>query len=282
MMLPNTLYLWTPLLLTGVLGLVTGFLLGTLGAGGSLLALPAFLYIARLPPPVATATSLVVVGLTSMLGGVIAQIRCYYRGCLGAEVNGWVALIMAIGGLLGTQIGVYIAAYLVPTVQQGLLILILLWAAILLVKNAAPPAPFERDVSASSTPPAPNKRQNIGGAVLPGIGVGVLTGILGVGGGFLLVPTLRFATGLPVRQAATTSLWVIAANAGFAFIGYFNKGICVDWKAAGVFLVLSMLGLLCGQQAAQKIRPAGLQRGFATLLLTIAGWTFWTLLRPFL
>ncbi len=271
-----------PLILTGMLGMVTGFLLGSLGAGGSLLALPAFLYAARLPVPVAVSTSLVVVGLTSAIGGVFAHIRCRRQGCPGAEVSGWVALVMALCGLLGTLVGVRVAAHLMPVTQQGLLVVVLLGAATALLHNAAA---SRNDGEILSDLPAPVEEQALrqaAGAALPGFGVGVLTGILGVGGGFLLVPALRFATGLTVRRATATSLWIIAANAGFALLGYLQVNTPVDWGAASVFLALSVPGMLLGQRAARGVPSSGLQRGFAALLLGIAGWTVWTLLRLFL
>jgi len=268
-----------PLILTGMLGMVTGFLLGSLGAGGSLLALPAFLYAARLPVPVAVATSLVVVGLTSALGRVFAHTRCRRRGCPGAEVSGWVALVMAMCGLLGTLVGVRVAALLMPVTQQGLLVVVLLGAATALLRNAANSRNDGKSIP--DLPPIAKgqaQRQAVG-AALPGFGVGILTGILGVGGGFLLVPALRFATGLTVRRAAATSLWIIAANAGFALLGYLRVNTPVAWGAASVFLALSVPGMLLGQRGARGMPPAGLQRGFAALLLGIAGWTTWMLLR---
>ena len=269
-----------PLLLTGVLGLLTGFLLGSLGAGGSLLALPAFLYAARLPVPVAVATSLVVVGLTSILGGIFAQARCRQRGCPGAEVSGWVALVMAVCGLLGTQVGVHIASLLTPAMQQGFFVIVLLGAATALLRNAAMSAELEENTPHRNSLSTSGKWQSAG-AALPGFGVGILTGILGVGGGFLLVPALRLATGLSVRRAAATSLWVIAANAAFALVAYLQGGTAVAWGAANVFLLFSLPGMLVGQRAAQGMRPAKLQRGFATLLFAVAGWTLWVLLRSF-
>ena len=269
-----------PFLLTGVLGLLTGFLLGSLGAGGSLLALPAFLYAARLPVPVAVATSLVVVGLTSILGGIFAQARCRRRGCPGAEVSGWVALVMAVCGLLGTQVGVHVASLLTPAVQQGLFVIVLLGAATALLRNASMSEKSEESTPNRSGFSASDKLQSAG-AALPGFGVGILTGVLGVGGGFLLVPALRLATGLSVRRAAATSLWVIAANAGFALVAYLQRGTAVAWVSADVFLLFSLPGMLTGQRVVQGMRSANLQRGFATLLGSVAVWTLWVLIRPF-
>lgn len=252
-------------LLLPLFGLVTGLLLGMLGSGGSILALPAFVYAAGLPVKSSVATSLAVVGATSLIGAILAKRRCSTHGCPGQEVDGRVTALMTVGGLTGAFAGARLAA-LVPAEGQMLLFgLVMLGAAAGMLlrrpqKQCVLPA-GETEATASPTPPRL--------LVLPlGMGVGLLTGMVGVGGGFLIVPALTLLARVPVKRAAAMSLWIIAANSAAGLTGYLGH-VHIAGSAAGIFLAVALLGLVAGQNLAARAQPQGLQRGFAVFLVLV-------------
>jgi uncharacterized membrane protein YfcA len=107
------------------------------------------------------------------------------------------------------------------------------------------------------------------GIMLAGVGVGALTGLLGVGGGFLIVPALVMWVGLPIREAVGTSLVIIAANSLAGFLGHLG-GATLDMQVVLAFALAGVLGTLTGVQLAQRIRPAALQRAFAVMVVILA------------
>ena len=256
-------------LLLPLLGLVTGLLLGMLGSGGSILALPAFVYAAGLPVKSSVATSLAVVGATSLIGAILAKRRCSMHGCPGQEVDGRVTALMTAGGLAGAFLGARLSA-LVPAETQMLLFgLVMMGAAAGMLRRrpqeqlALPTGKAETAMS----PPPPRL------LVLPlGVGVGLLTGLVGVGGGFLIVPALTLLARVPVKRAASMSLWIIAANS-FAGLGGYLGHVQIAWGAAGMFLTAAVLGLIVGQRFSARAKPQSLQRAFAVFLILVGSFT---------
>ena len=256
-------------LLLPLLGLVTGLLLGLLGSGGSILALPAFVYAAGLPVKSSVATSLAVVGATSLIGAILAKRRCSTHGCPGQEVDGRVTALMTVGGLAGAFAGSRLAA-LVPAEAQMLLFgLVMLGAAAgMLRRRPQEQCDIPLGKSEAAESPAPPRL-----LVLPlGVGVGLLTGVVGVGGGFLIVPALTLLARVPVKRAASMSLWIIAANSAAGLAGYLGH-VAVAWGAAGLFLAVAVVGLVMGQRLAARAQPQGLQRAFAVFLVFVGVFT---------
>lgn len=256
-------------LLLPLLGLVTGLLLGLLGSGGSILALPAFVYAAGLPVKSSVATSLAVVGATSLIGAILAKRRCSTHGCPGQEVDGRVTALMTVGGLTGAFAGSRLAA-LVPAEAQMLLFgLVMLGAAAGMLRGRPQEqCGLPQGKTDAAVPPAPPRL-----LVLPlGIGVGLLTGVVGVGGGFLIVPALTLLARVPVKRAASMSLWIIAANSAAGLAGYLGH-VPVAWGGAGLFLAVAVVGLMAGQRLAARAHPQGLQRAFAVFLVLVGVFT---------
>jgi len=249
-------------LLLPVLGLITGFVLGTLGSGGSALALPAFVYAAGLPVKSAVATSLAVVGATSLVGAILAKRRCHTHGCPGQEVDIRVALLFAVGGIAGSYGGARLASHISDRSQM------LLFACVI---AGAATAMFRRKREESGGVPC---EKTCAEWVIPflGLGIGVLTGVVGVGGGFLFVPALTLLAGIPMKRAASTSLWIIAANSATGVVGYLGH-TPIAWSAAAVFLSMSILGVLAGQHICRTAKPQGLQTAFAVFLLLVGTYT---------
>ena len=106
------------------------------------------------------------------------------------------------------------------------------------------------------------------------LGVGMLTGLVGIGGGFLLVPALVLIAGVPMRQAVGTSLLVIALNSAAGFAGYHDT-VAVDWRFLAPFTAVSVVGALVGTALAARVPQAALKRGFAVFLLVMSGFVLY-------
>ena len=255
-------------LLLPLLALLTGLLLGTLGSGGSILALPAFVYAANLPVKSAIATSLAVVGMTSLIGAVLAKRKCSAHGCPGQEVDVGVTAMMTVGGLVGAFLGAHLAANVPARTQMLLFGIVMLGAATAMFRRS------NTDVSGHSPAAGDVSDRKPPRILVPilGLGVGMLTGLVGVGGGFLIVPVLTLMAGVPVKRAASMSLWIIAVNSVAGLVGYIGH-VSVAWGAAALFLVFSVFSMIVGQRVAERAQPQRLQRTFAVFLVVVACFT---------
>jgi uncharacterized protein len=248
------------------LGILVGMLLGLLGGGGSILAVPIFVYIFKLDPKLAIATSLVVVGITSLFGSVT-----HFR-------TGNVDLRTALLFILGSSAGAYAAAnwlsgFLSGTTQLILFALVMLTASFFMFRG-------RREPEASDAP-----RQLTPGiialTIVQGIGVGMVTGLVGVGGGFMIVPALVLLSRIPMRRAVGTSLLVIALNSAAGFAGYISKPelrSAIAETHVGPFALVSLLviftaitiaGIFIGSALCKRISQKGLRRGFAVFLIVM-------------
>lgn len=221
-----------------------GFSLGSLGSGGSILALPILVYVARFPGAEAVPLSLVVVGSTAMFGAV----RHLRRG----NFHGRAALIFSASSVPAAFAGSHLTP-LVP--QRGLL---LLFAALMIAAGGRmltrPPAPTE------------DGHCSVGRCVAVGVAVGFLTGFLGVGGGFLILPALVLFAGIDMKRAIGTSLAVIAASAFAGFAGQLRNA-SIDWTFALAFTISALVGLLSGVSVAERLSAGNLRRAFALLIV---------------
>lgn len=254
-------------LLLPFLGLVTGLLLGALGSGGSILAMPAFLYAGHLPVKSAVATSLFVVGAVSLIGALLAKRRCVTSGCPGQEVDGRVTVLMTAGGLVGAYTGSRLAVLIPSEVQLLLFAGIMLAASVGMFRRR--PSDPDSPVNSGSASGSQSPRYLV---LLLGLGVGLLTGVVGVGGGFLIVPALTLMARAPVKRAAAMSLWIIAANSAAGLVGYIGH-VPIAWASALVFLVISIFGMVVGQTIARSANPHGLRVSFAVFLVLVGGYT---------
>ncbi len=244
-------------------GIFTGTLLGLLGSGGSILALPAFVYVAHIPVKSAVATSLVVVGVTSLVGAILAQRRCSVHGCPGQEVDPKITLIFAFGGLFGAFGGAKLSQYIPASVQLILFACVMLGSAVGMLR---------RKVETNSQAPSTARALPFNATLALGASIGLLTGVVGVGGGFLIVPALSLAAKLPIKRAMNMSLWVIAVNSLTGTLGYVGR-VAIHWDVAGFFLIGSVLGMMAGQVWGRTLSPRRLQVAFACLLVAIGSFT---------
>lgn len=230
-----------------LLGFAIGVTLGLFGGGGSILTVPALVYVMGNEPRAAVTASLAIVGLNSLSG-------MWLRRSQGG-VNWRVAASFGVAGMLASfatsQISKQFAG---STLLIAFAVLMLAVGASMLLLR--PPQP--RAQIAALSP----------GVLLAGAGVGALTGMLGVGGGFLIVPALVMIVGLPMRQAIGTSLMVIAMNSLAGLLGHFGETI--DVASIAAFAAAGIAGTLAGTRLATRIEPDRLRRYFAMFIVGLA------------
>lgn len=236
--------------------LAIGVSLGLLGSGGSILTVPILVYLVGQPEKLAIAGSLAIVGAVALAGALPAAAR----GQLDYRSVGWFGL----PGMAGTLAGSWFARFLPGTLQLTIFALVMLAAA----TRMARPAPAQA--------PAPSSRSRL---VSQGIAVGGLTGIVGIGGGFLILPALVLLGGLSMHRAIGTSLAIIALNAGTGFAKHAwtltQSGQALDWQIIGLFTAIGAAGSLSGQRLANHLPQQTLRRAFALLLVLMSLYILW-------
>lgn len=234
------------------LAALMGLVLGTLGSGGSILTVPILVYVVGYEPKEAIGMSLAVVGVTSAVGAIGHQ-------RLG-NVRLRRAAVFAPPAVVGTILGTRLATLMSGALQLTLFAIVMLLASAFMLRGWRAPATAASE-GGDHKPP-----RSVLLTGLDGLGVGVLTGLVGVGGGFLIVPALVLLGGTPMHQAIGTSLAVIALNALTGFVGYLDQ-IAVDWMFMFAFTACAVLGILAGSRLAGRIPAPSLRRAFAIFLL---------------
>jgi uncharacterized membrane protein YfcA len=239
------------MLLAIACGAAIGFPLGLLGAGGSILAVPLLVYVFGRDVPTATGTALFIVGVTAA-----AAARAYHRA---GRVQVRVGLMFGGFGALGALAGARVNPLLPGPIVLLLLALVMLGTAASMVRTTRRPTGGPIGTKAS----APLR---VGGVALA---VGFLSGLLGVGAGFLIVPALLLVGRLPAHEAVGTSLLGIAVQALGGVLGYLASG-WVDWPLAALFLVGGVGGAWLGKHLAGRLSGPYLSRVFAGALVVVA------------
>lgn len=262
----------TRALLASPLGFLIGLSLGALGGGGSVLAVPVLVYVAGQTPEQATATSLLVVGSSAVVALVPHARAGRVRWAAGTAFG-----LVGIGGsLLGTRVN--------TTMDPDVLLLlfsILILVAAWRMMTACPSCTAvgtDRALAASRAARQPGgvetrTRLDVTSAakvVVAGTAVGFLTGLFGVGGGFVIVPALTLLLGFTMGDAIGTSLLVIAINSAVAFLGRLGTGASIDWPTTISFAAASFAGVLVGGHLSARTHPERLLRAFAVLLVAVA------------
>ncbi|MDX3640945.1 sulfite exporter TauE/SafE family protein [Streptomyces sp. MB09-02B] len=238
----------TGLVLALVAGAVVGLSLGALGGGGSVLAVPALVYLLGFAPAAAATASLVIVSVTSATA-LAAHLRAGTVRLRGG-------LLFAAAGLVPAALGGALSASLPPALLTAAFALTAALAAYRMLR----PSGTRRKASTVR----PNR------VALSGAGLGGVTGVLGVGGGFLAVPALVNVVGLRMRDAVGTSLLVITVNSFAALAGRTGAAESLDWMVVAPFAASAVLGAWDGRRLAAKVSGNTLRRIFAWLLLGVA------------
>jgi uncharacterized protein len=230
--------------------LLIGLSLGLLGSGGSILTVPVLVYLLGEHPKQAIAESLLIVGGIALLGAIPLALRG-----LVAWRN---VLFFGLPGMAGTYLGAWLSQFVSGQVQLLTFALVMILAAYFMARP---------------TPLRPTQKRQAWKIVLEGTAVGALTGFVGVGGGFLIVPALVLLGGLPMHLAVGTSLLIIALKSFAGFYKYLHllpaQGLSVNFTVAGLFLLVGALGSLLGGRVAVRLPHEALKRGFALFLVVM-------------
>lgn len=245
------------MLLAWIGAVLIGLALGMLGSGGSILTVPILVYLVGEPDKLAIAESLAIVGLIALVGAIPYGLK--------RQID-WVNVVwFGLPGMVGTYLGAYLSKWVPGAWQLGLFAVVMLLAAYLMFRP-------QKQVT------QPQKRSYLK-IILDGLAVGILTGLVGVGGGFLIVPALVLLGGLPMHLAVGTSLLVVAMKSASGFYKYLHllpeQGYSVHWDIVLLFAGLGIVGSLFGGRIAASIPQLTLRRGFAGFLVVMGIFILW-------
>ena len=230
-----------------------GLSLGLTGAGGSIITLPVLVYLAGIPPKEAVGLSLFVVGAAALVGA-LQRFRS-------AEIHLRAGFMFAAAGMAGAAAG----ARLTPLVSGRVLMALFAVLMLAVALNMLMGPKIEPSTHADCRPMR---------CLLAGLGVGVLTGFIGVGGGFLLMPALVKFAKLPLRTATGTSLAVISFNSAAGFFSHLGESP-PRWSLALVFAGIAATGVLLGSSFARRLPVARLRQGFAFMVIGTGSFVLW-------
>jgi uncharacterized membrane protein YfcA len=294
-------------------GLLIGLSLGALGGGGSILTVPALIYLLHQQPHAATTASLLIVGITALAG-----MAAHWRA---GRVRLAQGITFGVLGIAGSYAGSILSAGMRPDLLLTLFAALMLVAAAAMVRRLRPvagqPAPAMAGPAPGSPPtggtvrpvrsvpsgaalvatldrqappapaasPAPSEPAARGRRMsTPAVwralkvaaaatGVGLLTGFFGVGGGFVIVPALVLALGFEMPIAVGTSLLVISVNSAAALAARLGANVHLDWPLIGMFTLAALAGTLGGNRVASRVSAAKLTAAFTVLLIVVAAYT---------
>lgn len=253
-------------LLGYALAVLVGISLGLIGSGGSILTVPILVYVMAVEPVLATAYSLFVVGATALVGGI--------RNATEGKVDFRTAVVFGIPSIAA----VYLTrAYLIPLIPDTLfsvgdfqltksVALMVLFAVVMMMASVSMIRPTKQgeDNESSAT-----IRYNYPMILLEGSLVGILTGLVGAGGGFLIIPALVLLARMPMKLAVCTSLLIIAAKSMLGFLGDLQNSEVIDWLLLSLFTAFSVVGIFIGSFLSKKIDGGKLKTAFGWFVLVM-------------
>jgi len=244
-------------LLGYIASLLIGISLGLIGGGGSILTMPVMVYLFGISPVLATSYSLFVVGSTSLVGAA----QQYKRGTVNVRMGLLFAATSVVIVFLTRKWLLPLIPAQIATIGSlsitGNWLTMVLFAILMLISAIFMMRKRDIHTGAGSMP----GKVSIGKLVLYGTGIGLVTGLLGAGGGFLLIPALVLLLHLPMKQAVGTSLLVIALNSLIGFTGNLHDA-GIDWKLMFSVTLLATIGILLGSYLNRKIPAGGLKKAF--------------------
>lgn len=246
------------MILSWIGALLVGLSLGLLGSGGSILTVPVLIYLAGESKKVAIAESLGIVGAISFAGFIPYALK--------QKVHWRSVILFGLPGMAGTYGGAMIAEFVSGTFQLLLFAVVMLVAAVMMFRD-------KNHLKSAGEIEISHAWWKI---VLEGIIVGVLTGLVGVGGGFLIVPALVLLGGLPMGLAVGTSLLIIALKSFSGFYKYLDVldglDLSINWELVLVFSLIGAVGSLIGNKVAGRISNERLKKGFAGFLVLMGAY----------
>ena len=256
-----------------LLSVLIGVSLGLLGGGGSILTVPILVHALGVGEKAAIATSLLVVGVTSAVAAA--------QHARAGNVAWRVAMVFAPAGMLGAFLAGLIARFIPASLLLVLFALMMGTTAVFMWRGCKVPARPARQLGQLGQTgdddqdglPGPDDQPvllgRLGKIFREGLLVGLVTGLVGAGGGFLVVPALALLGGLSMRLAVGTSLVVISLKSFAGFAGYISH-VDIDWTLAAIVTAAAVTGSFAGAALGRKVQPESLRKGFAVFVLGMA------------
>lgn len=248
------------------LAVIIGFTLGIFGGGGSILTVPILVYIFHIPPVMATAYSLFIVGVSTLFG-VISQIK-------EKIINFKAAIIFAVPSLTGTFLA---RKMIIPAIPEKILEInnyvlskdtaILIFFSIIMLLASYSMIKGRKEVTKENI----ENSFNIPFISISSFFIGFITGIVGAGGGFLIIPALVLLMNLEMKSAVATSILIIAVNSLMGFTGSLMSGAVLDFKFLSLFTILTIVGILLGIYFSKGISSQKLKPAFGWFILLMGG-----------
>lgn len=245
--------------------LFIGILLGLIGSGGSILAVPVLVYLMKINPVMATTCSLFIVGMTSLTGGINAFIK--------KQVDFETVTEFGIPSIFSVFITRH---YFLPAIPAHLFyighlevtkdnLLMLLFGLLMFIAGFF----ILNDTNNNEGNVKEARRDRVLHLVCAGILTGIVTGLSGAGGGFLIIPILVVFLRLPMKSAVGTSLMIVAINSLFGFL-FSLKQFSFDWQLLGLFTIIAMIGIFIGSRFSDKVPANLLKKIFGVFVLVMA------------
>lgn len=250
-----------------ILAVLVGISLGLIGSGGSILTVPILVYIMGVDEVKSTAYSLFIVGAAALVGGIQAAIhkRVDFKTVLIFGIPSIATVYITRSFLLPhipkeiMQLGAFHLTK--PIALMILFALVMIMASVSMIKK-----------NKQSTPLTPENNQlsyNYPIILLEGTVVGILTGLVGAGGGFLIIPALVLLAKMPMKLAIGTSLFIIAAKSLIGFTGDLTAGVVIDWYLLLTFTALAVIGIFIGTLLSKHVSGEKLKTGFGWFVLVM-------------
>lgn len=248
-----------------IAALFIGISLGLIGGGGSILTVPVMVYLFGVSPLLATSYSLFIVGSTSLIGAAsnlrkgLVQVKTALLFGTTSITTVFLTrkfIIPAIPKSFGHIGGFEITESIVTMVLFAILMVV---AAVAMIKNGS---------EADCKPGEDKKHTSMLKLLMYGVLIGLVTGLLGAGGGFLLIPTLVLLLKLPMKEAVGTSLFIIALNSLIGFLGDLGH-FAIDWQFLLIITAIAIAGILLGGLLSKKIQGEKLKKGFGWFVLVM-------------
>jgi uncharacterized protein len=253
-----------------ILAVFVGMTLGMLGSGGSILSVPILVYVMGIEPTLATAYSLFIIGTTSLVGGI--------QKARQNAVDFDKVILFGIPAVVSVFFTRKVLVPEIPTVvfstEQFVftksILIMLVFALVMIFASIRMIKPLKATLFQDS------EKLNYFKITLVGILIGLVSGFVGAGGGFLIVPTLLFFANTPIKTAVGTSLFIVAAQSLIGFTGDIMSAQTIDWQLLAFFTIASIIGIFIGNFIAKKVEDSKLKTGFGWFVL---GMGFYILIR---
>ena len=248
-----------------IASILIGISLGMLGSGGSILTVPVLVYLMNVNPLLATTSSLFIVGATSMIGGLRAYSRRLvdFRAITEFGIPSIFSIFITRHYILPSLPDII---FTIGNMQVSKGMFLMLVFAILMLTASFTMIYTLHEESDQKEVNGPDRHNKFLPLALLGILIGFVTGLLGAGGGFLIIPTLVLFLKLPMKKAVGTSLLIIAINSLFGFL-FSLKQFEYNWTILILFTILAGAGIFIGSKLAEKISGTSLKKGFGWFIL---------------